>query len=66
MDEFFDFLRKPELQELFSANGKFPLTIDGSAQDLTENQPVQWLGWDFINNNDIDLIIKECEAMFKK
>ncbi len=64
INEFFKFLQKPNLQELFSANGKFPLTMAGCTQELNDNQPLQWLGWDFINNNDIEMIIKECERYF--
>ncbi len=64
VNKFFDFLRKPALQEMFSANGKFPLTLENSKQDLTAEQPVQWIGWDFINDNDIDKIVKKCESIF--
>ena len=62
---FVDFFYSKEIGEIFSSNGKFPSTNPYIDNGLEENQKFMWLGWDFINNNDIGNLIKHCEDIFK-
>ncbi len=64
LDTLIDFFRKEEIDELLSANGKFPSTLDGASYHLNDNQKLKWVGWEFIDNNDTETIIKKCEEIF--
>ena len=63
---FVDFFASKEVGEILSHNGKFPSTNPEVANNLTPDQKFMWLGWDFINNNDIGSLIKKCEALFNE
>ncbi len=65
VDTIIDFFRREDIDELLSANGKFPSTLDGASYYQKEDENFMWVGWDFIDNNDIDEIIKECEKIFE-
>ncbi len=64
VDTLVDFFRHEDIDELLSANGKFPSTLDGAAYYLSEDQKLKWVGWDFIDNNNTEEIIKKCEKIF--
>ncbi len=66
VDTIIDFFRKEEVDDLLSANGKFPSTLDTAKYHLTEDQKLKWVGWDFIYENDIDEILNECERIFEE
>lgn len=61
---FVDFFFSKEVGEILSSNGHFPSTHPEVDNGLDENQKFMWLGWDYINNNDIGNLIKECEKTF--
>ncbi|OLS01514.1 ABC transporter substrate-binding protein [Tissierella creatinophila] len=61
---FVDFFASKEVGEILSHNGKFPSTNPEVENGLEDNQKFMWIGWDFINNNDIGSLIKRCEDIF--
>ena len=61
---FVDFFFSREVGEILSTNGKFPSTNPEIDNQLTEDQKFMWLGWDFINSNDIGSLIRKCEKLF--
>lgn len=60
-----DFFVSKEVGEILSRNGRLPSTNVEVENNLEENQKFMWIGWDFINKNDIGSLIKECEDIFK-
>ncbi len=66
VDTIIDFFRNEEVDDLLSANGKFPSTLDTAKYHLTEEQKLKWVGWDFIYENDVDEILAECEKIFEE
>lgn len=63
---FVDYFSSKEVGEILSHNGKFPSTNIDLVNGLEKNQKFMWLGWDFINNNDIGSLIKKCEDIFNR
>lgn len=61
---FVDFLFSKEIGEIFSVNGKFPSTNPQVENNIPEDKKFMWLGWDFINNNDIGSLLKYTESLF--
>ena len=61
---FVDFFASKEVGEILSHNGKFPSTNSRVENSLDESQKFMWIGWDFINNNDIGSLLKKCEELF--
>jgi ABC-type Fe3+ transport system substrate-binding protein len=61
---FVDFFFSKEVGELLSSNGHFPSTNPEVDNGLSDNQKFMWLGWDYINNNDIGSLIRKCEKIF--
>lgn len=61
---FAEFMFSKEMGELLSVNGKFPSTHPEVDNKLSSDQNFMWLGWDFINNNDIGELLNVTEAMF--
>lgn len=61
---FVDFFFSRELGDILSNNGKFPSTNPNVENNLEEGSKFMWLGWDYINNNDIGELIRKCEDIF--
>lgn len=61
-----DFFASKEVGRILSNNGKFPSTNIEVDNELNSSQKFMWLGWDYINNNDIGKLIKCCEAIFNR
>ncbi len=61
---FLDFFFSKEIGEILSFNGKMPSTHPAVDNGLSEEQKFMWVGWDFINSNDIGGLIKKCEQLF--
>ena len=61
-----DFFASKEVGEILSNNGKFPSTNPQVDNELSEDQKFMWLGWDYINNNDIGSLITKCEKLFNE
>ena len=62
---FVDFFFSKELAEILVTKGKFPSTNPEVDNNLGENKKFMWLGWDYINNQDIGSLLRKCEALFK-
>lgn len=54
-----------EVGEIFSHQGLFPST-NPEVKNPTSGKPIMWVGWEYIYNNDIGKIIKECEKIFNE
>lgn len=61
---FVDFFFSKDVGELLSTNGHFPSTNPEVDNGLTDGMKFMWLGWDYINSNDIGELIKKCEKLF--
>ncbi|NLN15241.1 MAG: ABC transporter substrate-binding protein [Tissierellia bacterium] len=61
---FVDFFASKEVGEILSHNGKFPSTHPEVENNLSEDQKFMWLGWDYINKNDIGQLLVETEKIF--
>jgi ABC-type Fe3+ transport system substrate-binding protein len=61
---FVDFFFSKEVGEILSSNGHFPSTHPEVYNGLSEDKKFMWIGWGYINNNDIGNLIKKCEKLF--
>lgn len=61
---FVDFFFSKEVGQVLALNGHMPSTNPEVDNGLVEGQKFMWLGWDYINRNDIGSKIKECEKLF--
>lgn len=59
-----EFFGSKAVGEILSHNGKFPSTSYEINNNLDENQKFMWIGWDFIEKNDIGPLIEQCEKIF--
>lgn len=60
-----DFFSSKEVGEILSHKGLFPSTHPEVNNNLEDKQ-FKWIGWDYINNNNIGEILEECMALFEK
>ncbi len=58
-----DFMTSNEVEEILSHQGLFP-SILPTVLNPTTGKPFMWVGWEFIYNNNIGKLIKECEKVF--
>ncbi len=61
---FLDFLKSNDIGNILSSNGRFPSTVMGVNNNLSEDKKFIFSGFDFINNNDIAKLLKELEDLF--
>ncbi|MBI9059861.1 MAG: ABC transporter substrate-binding protein [Labilibaculum sp.] len=61
-----DFFASEGVGEILSHQGLFPSINPNVDNRLPEENKFMWLGWDYINSNDIGSLITKCEAIFKK
>lgn len=61
-----DFFAGEEVAKVLSHQGMFPSVNPDIDNKLDENNRFMWVGWDFINNNDIGSLIRKCEALFEE
>jgi len=61
-----DFFTSRKTGEILSHKGLFPSVHPEVVNELPENAPFQWPGWDFIMNNDIASKIEEAMKDFDK
>lgn len=61
-----DFFASKEVGQILSNNGRFPSTNPQVDNELSEDQKFMWLGWDYINSNDIGSLIVKCEKIFNE
>jgi len=60
-----EFFLSKEIGEILSHKGLFPSTNPEVDNKLT-NPEFKWIGWDYIDSNDIGSILKECMSEFEK
>jgi len=63
---FVDFFASREVGEILSHNGRFPSTNPEVDNQIPKDRKCMWLGWDYINSNDIGQLIKTCERIFNE
>lgn len=61
---FIDFFSSKQVAEILSHQGLFPSVHPEVDNLMDPNNPYMWLGWDFIEMNDMGVLIKELEALF--
>lgn len=61
-----DFFASKAVGEILSHQGLFPSINPEVDNRLPEENKFMWLGWDYINSNDIGSLIKKCEGIFNK
>lgn len=61
-----DFFASKAVGEILSHQGLFPSINPEVDNRLPEENKFMWLGWDYINSNDIGGLIKKCETIFNK
>lgn len=62
---FVDFFFSKEVGEIVALNGHMPSTNPEVNNGIPEDNKYMWLGWDYINSNDIGSLISKCEELFK-
>ncbi|MGL4687657.1 MAG: ABC transporter substrate-binding protein [Fusobacteriaceae bacterium] len=58
-----DFMTSNEVGEILSHQGLFPSVLP-TVTNPTKGKKFMWVGWEFIYNNNIGKLIKECEKVF--
>ena len=61
-----DFFASKDVGEILSHQGLFPSINPEVDNRLPEKNKFMWLGWDYINSNDIGSLITKCEGIFNK
>jgi ABC-type Fe3+ transport system substrate-binding protein len=61
-----DFLAGKEVGEILSHQGLFPSTNPAVKNNISAAQKWMWVGWDYIDQTDIHLRLKELESIFNK
>lgn len=54
-----------EVGEILSHQGLFP-SVNPEVKNFDSEKPMMWIGWDYIQNNNIAEIIRKCEDIFEK
>lgn len=63
---FVDLFSSKEVGEILSHNGRFPSINPEVDNMIPKNQKYMWLGWDYIQENDIGKLINKCEKIFNQ
>ncbi|MGX9416908.1 ABC transporter substrate-binding protein [Vibrio sp. WJH972] len=53
-----------DVGDLLAGQGLFPSTHPKVTNVLPEAHPFMWLGWDYIEQNDLSSLIRHCETLF--
>ncbi|WP_129597554.1 ABC transporter substrate-binding protein [Anaerophilus nitritogenes] len=61
-----DFFASKQVGEILSHNGKFPSIHPDVDNRILQEYKYMWLGWEYIKNNDIPLLIRKCEKIFNQ
>ena len=61
---FVDFFASKEVGEILSHNGRFPSVNPDVDNMIDGGHKYMWLGWDYINKNDIGRLIEKCDKLF--
>ncbi|KYH29450.1 hypothetical protein CLTEP_27130 [Clostridium tepidiprofundi DSM 19306] len=60
------FFSSKKVGEILAHNGRFPSVHPDVDNMISDEHKYMWLGWDYINNNDIGSLINKCEKMFNE
>lgn len=61
-----EFFASEAVGTILAHNGRFPSTNGNIDNRLEEDRKFMWLGWDFIEENDMGYLIDKCEKIFKE
>lgn len=61
-----DFFSSKKVGEILSHNGKFPSVNPKVENRISQDNKYMWIGWDYIQDNDIGALIKKCDSIFNK
>ncbi len=59
-----DFFASKEVGETLAHSGLFPSLNPDVDNNLPDDKPLMWIGWDFIKNNDLTDEINKCNELF--
>ncbi|MEC9485273.1 MAG: ABC transporter substrate-binding protein [Candidatus Izemoplasma sp.] len=60
-----DYFQSQEVGEILAHKGLFPSTHKDVDNKL-DNPTFKWIGWDYINNNDIGATLNHCTKLFER
>ncbi len=63
--EITDMFMSKETGEILSHKGLFP-SVNKDVDNNLENKKFKWVGWDYINNNNIGEILAKCMRIFEE
>lgn len=66
ISEIAQFLGSKEVGEILSHKGLFPSTNPEVDNKIEKSNTYKWVGWDYINDNDIGSILETCLDLFMK
>ncbi len=66
IDDIAKYFSSKEVGEILSHKGLFPSTHPNVDNNIDKDNKYKWIGWDYINNNDIGNILDICLKEFKK
>lgn len=59
-----DFLRSQTVGEIFSAGGKFPSTHPAVDNQLSDDQHLLWVGWEYLHSVDVAAELHKAQQLF--
>lgn len=65
LKEVADMFMSKETGEILSHKGLFP-TVNKDVDNHLDDKKFKWIGWDYINNNDIGEILSHCMKVFEE
>ncbi|MBB6482098.1 ABC transporter substrate-binding protein [Spirochaeta isovalerica] len=60
-----DFFASKDVGEILAHQGRFP-SLRSDVDNRFEESNYMWIGWDFIRDNDIGALIRECMDLFEE
>ncbi|MCT4614157.1 MAG: ABC transporter substrate-binding protein [Marinifilaceae bacterium] len=60
-----DFMSSTEIGEILSHQGLFPSVNPNVDNNIPKQNKFMWMGWEYINNNNIGDLILKCDEIFK-
>ncbi len=61
---FMNFLTSKDIGKVFAQNGKFPSTVCGVDNALSQDKKFIFCGFDFLHNNDVEPLLRKLENIF--
>lgn len=66
MEKVIDLLASKELGEILAHQGLFPSIHPEVDNNISKENKFIWLGWDYINEHNLQELIAQCEASFEE